>query len=1048
MDSDDYDSDEHAAQDDDVGTDITSNLAISQPQPHSQLLWNPLLPQSIQLEPQSAQSAPIVISNDYVIQSPRKSTQIEQQKKLKDWDAFDNDSDSESNADQSSQKLLKFSDLFAPKLKFVKPQIKKTFKKASHRQGYVLSRNDVDVFLGRVSQPTTLTDSWGIYRARKWKEELEEREIFEDKVLPSSMDPVVLDQWEDKILWDDEEEDSTRNKSADAIKEAREEQSRLLIRNTALDSELWTDAIIWDDEDNFVPPPIIFNDPTIVNDLKNWATDETSANPIKRYQGAPVMDRFNLSNDMFYVNSHKREHVRQSQGSAILKHSRAAVEMLWPHYKTQLNTQELRDFHRPPIKFSPGEEAHFSRCKSAKKKRDTDPLDDYMNLTNRDTNNYVLLEYSEEYPPILSNFGMGTLLQNFYRKENEKDLTVPKLPIGQHSPLEKIDASPFNNFGDVSPGDVIQGITNNLIRAPIWQHVIPPTDFLLIRHTHNGKVKWYLRDVPFLFVVGQTYPQQEVPRPQSRKVLNLMKARLHSIAFRLMLNNANNRLWYENLKRYFADQPDSEVRARLREVAQNWKKGENTGWYKVKQSRVLPTEEELQKIITPEWCCLLEAAFAGEQRLKDIGYASLDLGAGGGGGGGEEGGEEQEDSSTDLEIQMAPWIWSKNFVMTIQGKGMVQLYGGGDPTGIGEGFSFIRQSMKEMFYREGEAPPKDAPVTPKNLIRFSYAEQQVVYKEEIRRIWNAQVKSLSSKKAVDLPTEEELGAEDDLEDDKRDDMNEDKLLPQIGPIQPKDDDAISIAGSVESSAVKKNRKLIINRLVRGPNGQMITKSETISDPRVINAYLREAYVRKQKKEQDALGEVAEEDGRKRKRKPQDSVAPSHPNMPPSAMKRPDSSGPSNQPLKLKFSIKSAEPEEALNRMFDKVVSEHIAHPMSFVFCNPVDPLAFPDYHVMIQNPICLEDMKQKCVSLVYRNAASLVNDMQLLYQNCVQYNGPQNPLTDVALGLMNKTRKAMRQMAAEVTRLENEITAKFGSNQDNDFPDAADIEEELLAFLG
>ncbi|KAJ3228407.1 hypothetical protein HDU81_006171 [Chytriomyces hyalinus] len=228
---------------------------------------------------------------------------------------------------------------------------------------------------------------------------------------------------------------------------------------------------------------------------------------------------------------------------------------------------------------------------------------------------------------------------------------------------------------------------------------------------------------------------------------------------------------------------------------------------------------------------------------------------------------------------------------------------------------------------------------------------------------------------------------------------------------------------------------------------MITKSETISDPRVINAYLREAYVRKQKKEQDALGEVVEEDGRKRKRKPQDSVAPSHPNMPPSAMKRPDS-GPSNQPLKLKFSIKSAEPEEALNRMFDKIVSEHIAHPMSFVFCNPVDPLAFPDYHVMIQNPICLEDMKQKCVSFEYRNAASLVNDMQLLYQNCVQYNGPQNPLTDVALGLMNKTRKAMKQMAAEVTRLENEIASKFGLNQADDFPDAADIEEELLAILG
>ncbi|KAJ3074290.1 hypothetical protein HDU99_001751, partial [Rhizoclosmatium hyalinum] len=407
-----------------------------------------------------------------------------------------------------------------------------------------------------------------------------------------------------------------------------------------------------------------------------------------------------------------------------------------------------------------------------------------MNLSLKDSTNYVLLEYTEEYPPILSNFGMGTLLQNFYRKLDEKDLTMPKLEIGQHSPLENIDASPFNNFGDVAPGDVIQGITNNLIRAPVFRHEIPPTDFLLIRYTHNGKTKYYLRDCPYLFAVGQTYPQQEVPRPQSRKVLNLCKFRLHSIAFRLMLQNPNQRLWYPKLQKYYVGQVESVVRQRLREVCQNWKKGENTGWYKIKQSKMMPTEEELQKIITPEWCCLLETAFAGEQRLKDIGYANLDL---------------------------------------------------------------------------SEAP--GALKTPKNLVRFSYSEQQVVYKEEIRRIWNAQFKRLSSKKAPELQTDEELGDEDDMEEDKADGSGN----KQAVAVKPKDDDTMSIAASAVSNAVKSNRRLVIKRYVKLSDGKLGWKVETISDQRVINAYLRhQVQIREQ-----ALAASApppEDDGKKSRKK--------------------------------------------------------------------------------------------------------------------------------------------------------------------------------------
>lgn len=44
----------------------------------------------------------------------------------------------------------------------------------------------------------------------------------------------------------------------------------------------------------------------------------------------------------------------------------------------------------------------------------------------RDTASFVLLEYSEEHPPVMSNYGMGSILVNYYRKKSETDDFVPK----------------------------------------------------------------------------------------------------------------------------------------------------------------------------------------------------------------------------------------------------------------------------------------------------------------------------------------------------------------------------------------------------------------------------------------------------------------------------------------------------------------------------------------------------------------------------------------------------------------------------------------------
>ncbi|KAJ3332178.1 hypothetical protein HDU76_001059 [Blyttiomyces sp. JEL0837] len=770
----------------------------------------------------------------------------------------------------ANESHIKFSDLFIPKVVRTSKPVKRVSKRGRGRDhGYSLGRDNVDEFYAGGNILETKADFWGYYRSRRAIEDVEEREIFAKWNVPPSLQAVGLDSWEKQIMWSADQDDQI-NPSTDSVQKLTEAG---LIRNYSLDTDKWTDAIVWDDEIRFIPPPFTIDDPTILNDLKFTGGDvegtsaaiATKMNLMASLDSlksrglfndiTPQMkaDPFNMSNDHFYETLLKREHVRQTHSTAILQHSLPAIMLAHPYYKTQPSTRDLRSFHRPQMKFPLKTELHFSRVKNPKKKKeklrgDKELLEEIESLTLKDNSQFVLLEYSEEYPPIVSNFGMGSLIQNYYRKTEEKDSHTPTFNIGQLIALDKVDATPFLTFGDVEPGQAIQAVTNNLIRAPIFNHKSSDNDFLLIRYTYQQKVRYYLRGIEHLFTVGQTYPLMEVPRPQSRKITNTMKGRLQVIAYRMMRNNPNQRLWYPKLTKYYVGQQEGQLKQRLKEFAQFWKKGENTGWWKLKPGKVLPLEEEIQKLVPPEIVCLFESAMAGEQRLRDIGYVNIDFR--------EE--NEEDDANADIEVQMAPWTTTKNFR-----RGMLKLFGDGDPTGRGEGFSFIKQSMKVPFYRQGDpVPEKPDPSKPKVHTKFSYTEQDVIYREEIKRIWNAQLRALSCETPPDLGDEGEEDIEamgrkkrqlEISEENERKTMygyDEPASPPPMSPpaisVDGKDtysdveDDVMSVSGSVTSNPMsKKNKRLVINRLIRSPEGVLEWKPEIISDIRVINAYLRQ-----------------------------------------------------------------------------------------------------------------------------------------------------------------------------------------------------------------
>ncbi|OAD71222.1 hypothetical protein PHYBLDRAFT_126021 [Phycomyces blakesleeanus NRRL 1555(-)] len=569
--------------------------------------------------------------------------------------------------------------------------------------------------------------------------------------------------------------------------------------NDRLEEGDWVDAIIWNNEK---PDPasmrimLDLNDPNMLFDCEE--VEATKAQLIEPkhipivYNTEPEphsklpLNPFNLSNDRHYEMhlAGRLVRVRQTLGELIVQHALPASKLHPALYKTRLSKAELRSFHRPMMQLPVGSDIIFSRVrvskrkKKDKKKGPPEVLRTTKELTLKDNSPFVLMEYSP------------------------KDEHVPNSDIGEPFVLDIGDTSPFLNFGNVEPGQTMSVLYNNLIRAPLFRHDVKHTDFLLVKSTHNNITKYYIREIPAMFAIGQTYPVQEVPGPHSRRVTTTIKNRLQVVAYRLIKKNPLHRLKMSRLAQKFPEYSDLQVRQRLKEFLEFHRRSKDGGggYWKTRGGGDPPNEEALRKMATPEMVCLYESMLVGERHLQDLGYGDVN----------DEDETGEGDSKLEVEQQLAPWFATRNFINATQGKAMLKLYGAGDPTGRGEGFSFIRVSMKDIFLRQGEsAEEKLAQIEarPKSAHRYNVAEQQQIYREEaslwilsIARIWKAQLDSLSNK------------AEPNLSDHEGD---EDSELDEREPASPS------------------------MRLIRQKNGEKTWQQEVVRDPVVIKSYLRQ-----------------------------------------------------------------------------------------------------------------------------------------------------------------------------------------------------------------
>lgn len=448
-----------------------------------------------------------------------------------------------------------------------------------------------------------------------------------------------------------------------------------------------------------------------------------------------------------------------------------------------------------------------------------------LSLGDNSTN--LLLEYSEEHPAMLSNMGMGSRIINYYRRKTIDDNTRPKLDIGDPAVLMPQDKSPFSLFGHIDPGEITPTISNAMYKAPIFPQKARNTDFLVVRSTtgvHSSK--WYMRNIDNLRVVGQEFPSVDIPGPHSRKVTTASKNRLKMISYRLVRRDKNHRINVGEVTSHFIDTNDMQNRQKMKEFMQFDK--EYKEW-RMRPGDIIPTEDVVRTMVKPEDVCLLESMQVGQQHLQDSGF-------------GKDDGESEDDEAREgqnVEQLLAPWSTSKNFLHATQGKAMLELHGEGDPSGRGEAFSFIKTSMKGGFRAMGESVEEKLQgkrLKENNGHGYNVQRQQQQYEESIRRIWEAQKRSLSSM----VETSEHEVDDDELLDTlgPQADINTPQSETRMQGIKRRQEDESASQSTHFSSRSQAGKILEITRQVPDKYGNVEAVTEIVRNPRVIRMYLK------------------------------------------------------------------------------------------------------------------------------------------------------------------------------------------------------------------
>ncbi|KAG8190490.1 hypothetical protein JTE90_006664 [Oedothorax gibbosus] len=534
--------------------------------------------------------------------------------------------------------------------------------------------------------------------------DLNKKEISHS-LFPEENEKLLYDKWEDDVIWDSE---AMPRISYPKLVEPDKD-------------------VILEIPDDKPPDP---EDPEPAKDKKDRKFRPVIKKPEEEEDSEMLdsstskTDFYNISNDEFYNPKMTQENALQiNKGGTLLQHSIPALELQAPYFQTYLGPVKLKRFHRPTLKqysHGPLSEVNFHGVKSlAKRIRQKEMqrqrelkesgggemffMRKPSDLSGKD-GDLVFFEFSEEHPPLMNQVGMASKIKNYYRRRPGKEASMPEYKYGE---LAYSHHSPF--IGALQPGQSIQAYENHLFRSPIYEHSVEPTDFLIIR----TRFKYLIREVETVYAVGQQLPLIEVPAPKSEKTSNFMRDFLMVYIYRLFWKSVDRprKIRMETIKKAFPLLKEFTIRKRLNLCADFQRTGYDYKFWVLKNGFRLPTEDEIRLLVSPEQCCAYYSMLAAENRLKEAGYGDKFLLTA----------DDENDiiqNKLDDEVKAAPWNTTQAFISAMKGKCLLEISGVADPTGCGEGFSYIKAPNKPQWSKDD----KDAQNPAKKLVRGTDAD--------------------------------------------------------------------------------------------------------------------------------------------------------------------------------------------------------------------------------------------------------------------------------------------------------------------------------------
>ncbi|KAI1104602.1 hypothetical protein F4804DRAFT_306629 [Jackrogersella minutella] len=542
-----------------------------------------------------------------------------------------------------------------------------------------------------------------------------------------------------------------------------------------------------------------------------------------------VLHHFNISNDEAYdaLKVNHKSKVRATLSNLSVEHSLPALKLTYPFYRTKFDGKPW-EHHRKKFEIDKVTKHLVTMRKPSKvRRKDTRGKSNQeifrttKDLSLNDNSTAVLFEYCEEFPTMMSDFGMCSRVINYHRRKDRNDEDkVPKLDVGEAHPLLPEDRSPFSIFGTVDPGETVPTLHNEMFRAPIFKHEARPNDFLLGFSTNAAEgPRFYLRNIDHVYTVGQIFPSMEVPGPHARKVTNAYKSRLKMIAYRMMKQKETQDVSLTEITPHVFEKQDPQNRQKMKEFLAYDR--EKKTWI-LPDGQTMMDESAIRAMIKPEDACLIETMQVGQQTLVNAGYDPKDR-------------EDVDDGVEEpLVAKMAPWEITKNFIDASAGKAMVALHGEGDPTGHGLGFSFIKTSMKGGYINAVQGPlatSADAIERERKANgghSYNVKKQQDMYNTAIREIWDRQKTTLS-----DPTTHDDADVLDTSNEDDRFNLRQADATP--APM----DDGRSQFSRLSAASRSGKKKLKITRKKLNEAGEITTETVILDDHVVIRNYLKQ-----------------------------------------------------------------------------------------------------------------------------------------------------------------------------------------------------------------